>query len=382
MSPSASPRTVVAIPVCNEEALIQGCLDALARQEDGPPDDIVLLLNNCTDGSRAAIEAARPGLNCGLHVESRNFPAGSGGAGWARALAMNVAARLAGPCGVLLTTDADGQVAPDWLRANLRALRAGADAVAGRAVIDPLEARLIPQALHDDDAREVAYATLLDQIASLLDPDPADPWPRHTEASGASLAVTAAWYRRVGGMPWVRSGEDRAFEARLRRHDARVRHAPEVWVTVSGRIEGRAPGGMAETIKRRMSFPDKFLDDRLEPALDATRRARLRHMLRAALRGGGPGVAARETADVLGFSFEHLELLLSGSPYFGTVWDAVEAASPALRRQRVPVAHLARETRAAQTLLDRLLEVTYSPPPRVGAGRNPAENRVAAALKH
>ncbi|WP_457836115.1 hypothetical protein, partial [Staphylococcus aureus] len=75
----------------------------------------------------------------------------------------------------------------------------------------------------------------------------------------------AAW-RRVGGLEPTPLGEDRAFADRLRRADCRIRHAPEVWVTVSGRIEGRAVGGMADTIRRRLSRPDTLLDDRLEPA--------------------------------------------------------------------------------------------------------------------
>ena len=99
--------------------------------------------------------------------------------------------------GILLTTDADGRVRPGWLAANLAAIAAGADAVAGRAEIELLGARLIPQHLHEIDAWEYNYATLLDEIRSLLDPDPADPWPRHEEHCGASIAVTATAYRHA-----------------------------------------------------------------------------------------------------------------------------------------------------------------------------------------
>jgi GT2 family glycosyltransferase len=365
----ASPiAAVVAIPVRDEEARIHDCLAALARQEGGPPDAVVLLLNNCTDRTREVVEGIVPDFPARLCVATHDFAPREASAGLARAIAMDLAADLAGPGGWLLTTDADGRVAPDWLAATRRAFRAGADAVAGRALIDPVEALLIPQSLHDDDARECAYGALLDEIASLLDPDPADPWPRHSEASGASLAVTADWYRRIGGMPRLRAGEDRALVAALRRHDARVRHAPDVRVTVSGRIEGRAPGGMAETIRRRLTCPDAFLDEALEPAGDAARRARLRWRSRALFRAGARASACQAAlADLLGLGAEHLAMLMAGHACFGAAWDAVEAASPSLARRRVAVTDLARETRHAERILAEL---------RTGAGVRPAGDPV------
>jgi hypothetical protein len=110
---------------------------------------------------------------------------------------------------------------------------------------------------------------LLDQIAALLDPDLADPWPRHDEENGATLAVRVAAWQRAGGIPAVPVGKDRAFVAALRRVDAHIRHAPEVWMTVSGRLEGRARGGMADTMRRRMQAADMMLDERLEGAREA-----------------------------------------------------------------------------------------------------------------
>jgi hypothetical protein len=68
----------------------------------------------------------------------------------------------------------------------------------------------------------------------------------------------------------------------LRRVDARIRHALGVHVTVRGRIEGRTPGGMADTIRRHLSGRDELLDPRLEPAVDCARRAAGRASLRHA----------------------------------------------------------------------------------------------------
>jgi hypothetical protein len=201
--------------------------------------------------------------------------------GYSRRISMEKAFLLARAGAALMTTDADGRVPNNWVEANLRILSHGIDAVAGRAELDPIDAAKIPNALHEDDARECRYGQLLDEIYMLLDPDPADPWPRHNEHSGASLAVTVEAYRRAGGMPVVSPGEDRAFIEALKKTDARIRHAPEIAVTVSGRIFGRAIGGMADTIRRRLIQPDIFLDDQLEPACSAVKRAMLRKLFRA-----------------------------------------------------------------------------------------------------
>lgn len=213
-------------------------------------------------------------LSVPLEVIEHEFPPHLASAGSARRLSMERAAVLAGPGGTVLTTDADGRVPPDWVSANLFYLRRGLDAVAGRAVLDPTEEAMIPVRLREDDALEQAYAAALDEIASLIMPQEWDPWPRHTEHSGASIAVTVEAYKRSGGMPAASIAEDRKFFANLREMNARVRHAPEISVTVSGRTIGRAEGGMADTIRRRLHRADPYLDDALEPAMDRLRRLR------------------------------------------------------------------------------------------------------------
>jgi hypothetical protein len=261
---------------------------------------------------------------------------------------MELAAGKLPPNGVLLSTDADGQVAPDWLAANLFHVRQGADAVAGRAVIDAADAAAIPAVLHEDDARECAYAALLDEIDHLLDPDPADPWPRHTEHPGASICVTLGAYRRAGGIPSVAVGEDRGFFAALRRADARIRHAPDIHVTVSGRINGRAVGGMADTIRRRLVAPDPFLDDALEPAENRVLRARLRAEVRRMFHGSGK--ATLRLSQELGCDAPPVRLALKQGT-FGLAWEMIEGVAAKLALVPVPVATLADETRKAKRIV-------------------------------
>jgi hypothetical protein len=251
---------------------------------------------------------------------------------------------------VLLTTDADAVVAPDWVVRNVEALRRGADVVCGRAIIDPVDAAAIPAHLHADDALERRLIALLDDLAWVLDPEAHDPPSRHTEASGASLAVRARIFRRAGGIPAIASGEDRAFVRLLWMMDAKVRHDPAIQVMVSGRIVGRAQGGMADTIRRRIGQQDEFSDDQAEPASDALGRYGLRYRVRLAW----SGQADAELAKDLAVSAEQLKLALAHG-FFGKAWASLEALSPILQRRRVRFVDLPAEIAAAEVMLRGLV---------------------------
>lgn len=342
---------LIAIPVKDEAERIADCLRALTLQSETQADGVVLVVNNTSDGTAAVARALRPSLPVPVEIIEVQFPAERACAGAARRAAMEHAAGRLGPHGVLMTSDADGRVPPDWIAANLWHLGQGVDAVAGRAVLDPGEAALLPKRLHDDDARECAFAAALDEIASLLDPEPWDPLPRHTEHSGASIAVTVAAYRRAGGMPAVPLAEDRHFFDALRRTGSRIRHAPEIAVAVSGRTIGRAEGGMADTIRRRLHAPDPYLDSALEPALRRVERLRLRHRFRT-LSECGQG-SAWHLADALGLPPTLVEDACAQT-CFGAGWALLESASPALRRTVVPASMVHAELAAARRILESL----------------------------
>jgi hypothetical protein len=343
---------VVAIPVRDEAERIGACVLALARQTV-QPDAVVLLLNNCTDRTELVARGLSVGLPYELRIIGHEFPPAAAHAGPARRLAMQHAADLAGSDGILITTDADSVVAENWVELSLRAIAAGADVVCGRVDVDPIEAALIPAHLHADDARERELTNLLDEIAYVLDPRPEDPWPRHTEAAGASLAVTVSAFNQVGGIPPVPAGEDRAFVTMLARMDARIRHDPAIRVTVSGRTDGRAAGGMADAIRRRMRQQDEFADVAVEPAADAYRRADFRRRVRLAWRDRRLGrLPHKELATDLGIPGELLRHMLEGW-FFGTVWAEIEASSPFLVRRRVRFVELPKQIAYATQLLER-----------------------------
>lgn len=252
----------VVVPVRDEASSLPSLVAAFARQRDDGGGrfpsrrfELILLCNGCSDGSahvaRRMSAAHRP---LRLHVVDLGPEGMGGGVGRARRLIMDAAAdRLAlvgrAEDGVVLTTDADTLVAPDWLAANLAEIEGGTDAVGGQVLMHPEDlARLAPE-LRRRYLDDHSYQRLRSTLEGLIDPDLHDPWPRHHQHAGASLAVTAAAYRRAGGLPPLRNGEDEAFYHAIRRTGGRFRHSLRVRASTSGRLAGRAEFGLAGTLR-------------------------------------------------------------------------------------------------------------------------------------
>ncbi|MBA5770798.1 hypothetical protein, partial [Escherichia coli] len=68
---------------------------------------------------------------------------------------------------------------------------------------------------------EWQYQQLVAELQSRSDPEAHDPWPRHNQNCGASAAVTLDAYRRIGGLPPIPVGEDRALFEMIRRIDGK-----------------------------------------------------------------------------------------------------------------------------------------------------------------
>jgi hypothetical protein len=242
----------VAIPARDEEACLPGCLAALdvAAAVHGGPVDVVVFANGCRDGTVERLERVQL-RHARLHWRAASLLPGMSHAGWARRLAFDAAAALL-TCSddLLLGTDADTLVAPDWIARTVVHVDRGAAAVAGRAFTPRAErAGLGAEAKRRLDLLG-RYYTALDRVRAARAPDPGDPWPRHHYEGGASIALTLDWYRRIGGAPTPALGEDRALFAAVRDAGGRVRHPVDVRVFTSCRAIGRAPGGMADTVAR------------------------------------------------------------------------------------------------------------------------------------
>ena len=200
---------VVVIPARDEEDRIAGCLEALAAQTVALGSfEMIVVLDGCTD--ETAVAAKQAAQDLGLELTLIDGPAA--GAGAARRTGMDAAAdrllELGREQGLIACTDADSRPAPDWLARQLDHLADGAVAIAGMIELDD-EDQLAPGVLR---RRRRDAAARLVRVREL------DPEAAHHHFAGASLAVTAAVYREVGGLEPLASLEDAAFEIRLREH--------------------------------------------------------------------------------------------------------------------------------------------------------------------
>lgn len=254
-SPGHHWHPVIAVPVRNEEKRIANLLRALNDQSwcDDASDRllVVLLLNNCTDRTREAVGDVVPSLGR-LHVDliDIDLPAPVAHVGTARRMAMERAAAACPPeRGVILTTDADAVPDPDWIDATLRAIDRGADLVGGKLYGNRWEEERLGAAFNARAAAAASYAMHCDRLAALIDPLDHDPWPRHSDHTGGSLAIRTEIYRAVGGLPPLPRREDLALVVAARAAGALLVHPLDVRVEVSARLIGRARGGMADCLK-------------------------------------------------------------------------------------------------------------------------------------
>ena len=239
-------RLVVTIPAKDEAAYIVPCLQALLaqRQLGGGPLDrslfaVLVLANNCSDQTaQLALRLGRQQPDFQLFVASQDFAPTESSVGRARKIMMDAAALALPDAGIIATTDADTRVDHYWIAATLRAFDLGARAVGGRIVVPP-STRSGYRRIHLQD---VTYRSLVSLLESMVDPDPDDPWPRHFQHYGPSLAVSRAAYLACGGMPPLAAIEDAAFAWALERIDVRFVHDPAVRVYTSDRNSERIPG--------------------------------------------------------------------------------------------------------------------------------------------
>src|ERR1700759_866164 len=284
----------VCIPARNEADRIGRCLAALAVQRDrnGAPVvpggfAVLLLVNNFTDATAQVARNMALQVPYRLEVLEIRLENGATAGGGRRRAMEEAAARLrAGErnC-VLLTTDADSAVSPSWYAENMRHLEDGADCVAGYIDAEAPEIVSLGAAFLERGRREDMYLRLVAEIYALCDPRPHDPWPNHRVSSGASISATVAAYDAVGGMPDRALGEDGAFTAILEEKGLRVRPPLDVSVLTSCRLNGRATGGAADTMRHRRDVPNAPCDDELEPALATLRRAVMRGLFWRGNRG-------------------------------------------------------------------------------------------------
>ncbi len=298
-SDASTPLVRVIIPARNEAVTIEPTLHALRRQFDfdgAPLDpgryDVTVLANNCDDRTADVVRSYRdryPAFR--LRVREVTFPDEQANIGAARRMLFDEAcARFESDRvdGIVASTDADTSVDPNWIAATLEEFAAGAEAVGGRIVLSPEGLESLGPILRKLHLRDTGYRILLANLEALIDPQLCDPYPRHHQHFGASLAVRVSTYRRAGGIPNVVALEDMAFYNRLERIDARVRHSPRARVTTSGRREGRVEMGLSTQLVEWAKAADEGIPRIEEPAARSLKRMELVRERRYAWQRNGP----------------------------------------------------------------------------------------------
>ncbi len=292
-SPLETCEACIVVPARDESLRIEKCLSALVGQvdSDGKPIDgskyeVVVLANNCYDETAArarAFGARHPRLV--LHEVEIKFPPERSYVGCARKLLMDEACRrfflLGRPDGIIVSTDADSFVDPGWIAGIIREVDAGADAVGGRIVADRVERLLLDPSVELTYLRQVAYDFLIAELEDLIDPDPFDPFPRHFNHIGASLAVTAGlcMHRSAVYLMFWKT-KTRHSTKRFLRSGARFRHSLDVRVTTSARLDGRVEHGFSAGLRHFGSLGQQSRPLLVESIAASEIRLRARQALR------------------------------------------------------------------------------------------------------
>ena len=287
--PLLSCEVCIIVPVRNEAENITATLTALKDQIDltGKPFDksryeIIVLANNCSDNSAEVVRHfARTHPDLVLHLVEMTIESDRAHIGWVRKLLMDEACRrfkaIGRNLGIIASTDGDTKVSSSWIAAIKDEIDRGADAVGGRIVTCSKSRERLDPATRLYYLRYQRYGYLVSQLEAAL--DPYFDSPRHHHHYGASLAVTAQMYARVGGLPPLPSSEDVALYDALMRVDARFRHSP-IRVITSARVVGRAKAGLSDRLSQLNAMSQKQQSILVEPAELVAIRFYLRSKLR------------------------------------------------------------------------------------------------------
>ncbi|WP_419129605.1 glycosyltransferase [Pedobacter sp. N23S346] len=325
----------VVIPVKNEAECIQDTLDAIRLQCDSSGNkidynifEVLVLANNCTDQTFQICEAYQiTHPEFALHVVQVTLEGKSAHIGTARRLLMDNAyqrlMQVAGDRGIIVSTDGDSQADPTWIYHILAEMENGVDVVGGRILPrdTPLQSKL-------HHLRDVTYRLFTSRLESVLDPCIANPWPRHFQCYGPSLAVTCEIYDRSGRLPAIPYLEDEEFRKRLKRIDAKIRHSPNVKIYTSSRLTGRVEFGFSIQLKQWQDMSTKGEQQLVESLETLIFKLNVKHSLRKlwATSTACPALNAelKSMAAALVIDFQTLKTTLQDSPYFESFWEQIE----------------------------------------------------------
>jgi cellulose synthase/poly-beta-1,6-N-acetylglucosamine synthase-like glycosyltransferase len=228
-------RVGVVVPAQNEADTIQRCIRSIRSAHDSLIGSdqlwIVVVADTCSDSTAALARSALGGWGEVVECEVRS-------AGAARQLGVAAVLRhfnnVPSSTIWLANTDADSHVPADWLQRHLQFAQDGDIAVAG----------IVELEINSSEAQRAEEA--LRPIYQFADDG------SHSHVHGANLGVRADAYLAVGGWSHLPLAEDHCLWNRLKAGGWRLRSSMLSCVTTSARLQGRAVGGFADTLRGRM----------------------------------------------------------------------------------------------------------------------------------
>ena len=232
----------IVVPARNEESRLPRCLSALsaatralrAADAGAPRVRAILVADGSTDGTRRIAEDW-PGVEVVLSDAGRVGAAR--GAGVNHLLQTEDRAGTAPRNVWIACTDADSSVPAGWLQTQLDQARSGVELVLGTVRPDP---------------QELAAGLLAAWRRRHLIAD------GHPHVHGANMGVRGDTYLTAGGFEDVTAHEDVLLSLAVRSAGGLVLSTGASPVLTSGRMRGRAPGGMAHYLReladRRVSL--------------------------------------------------------------------------------------------------------------------------------
>jgi len=333
MCPPSRLRLSVIVPAKNEELLIINTLDALRLQIDDAGQavdpsiyEILVLANNCTDNTyQLCLDYKHKYPDFRLAVERIDIPQPLAHIGTVRRLLMDAACKrlldTAGQRGIIVSTDADSEVDSTWVYHILSEMDKGVDVVGGRIL--PRDTPKLSRLHH---LRDVKYRFLTSRLESELDPCRNNPWPRHFQCYGPSLAVTCELYERAGRLPVIPFLEDEEFRKALKRVDARIRHSPKVRIFTSSRFDGRVDFGFSVQLKQWSDMTIARQEQMVESLQSVSMKIKIKVGLRQAYEAllSNRPIDLESVAVQVNMCRSDLIKLMKQNIYFESLWEKIE----------------------------------------------------------
>lgn len=227
----------VVVPARDEEDHIDECLAGIRMSLEREPavrsSWIVVVADSCSDSTGERARAALGNKGEVIECEVRS-------PGTARRLGVEALLRRYATVDLsriwIANTDADSTPAPDWIHRQLRFAAQEYTGVAGVVHVNSIEG------LSADDVATLFKYYIVNDDGS------------HPHVHGANLGIRADAYVDVGGWSDLPLAEDHCLWARMKARSWSTISSTSCVVVTSGRLVGRAMGGFADSLRRRLAL--------------------------------------------------------------------------------------------------------------------------------